>query len=62
MLGRGGRREGAGGPAGSVNEGDGGLLHGEEEEPEDGDDAVEGEGAGLLPMNPEKTLAMVVDL
>ena len=58
MLGRGGRREGAG-----ADKGDGGLLRREEEEEEaeeEGGDAVEGEGAGLLPMDPEKTLAMVV--
>ena len=63
MLGRGGRREGAG-----ADRGDGGLLRREEEEDEQeqeqeqGDDAGEGEGAGLLPMDPEKTLAMVVCL
>jgi hypothetical protein len=61
MLGRGGRREGAG-----ADRGDGGLLRREEEEQEQeqeqGEDAGEGEGAGLLPMDPEKTLAMVVCL
>ncbi len=50
---RGGRAQGGDQAAQEEDDGDGALLRGDE-----GDDEVE--GAGLLPMDPEKTLAMVL--
>jgi hypothetical protein len=58
MLGREGRRQGTEGSTLHNDEGDAGLLRKAEDVEED--DEVEGEGAGLLPMDPEKTLAIVI--
>ncbi len=57
MLTRGGRKQGADEQTLHDDEGGAGLL--QKAENGEGDDDAEGEGAGLLPMDPEKTLALV---